>query len=202
MKLEILNVSVVVAAEAHNPTILHPEFLRGRNIVPEGWESSEELICTAALSVVKAKDESIVFTVQPTKFQIVDNIPGTNPASSRAPGIAAKYIGALPHVRYTAVGMNCGGFLELSTPEERLIERFLKPGDPWQRQFPPQAMGLRLVFTLPEGRLTLSIDAGTLQKRGEELRHGCLVNANCHVDLPKESVEKALEKAGNILGRF
>ena len=46
------SVSVVVTAQFHNPSILNPDFLVSRQIVPEGWAVAETLT-TPPVSVVK-----------------------------------------------------------------------------------------------------------------------------------------------------
>jgi hypothetical protein len=40
LEFKIINTTIVVAAEAHNPTILHPAFLRAEKIVPRDWEQT------------------------------------------------------------------------------------------------------------------------------------------------------------------
>src|SRR5256885_1327170 len=96
LTIELLNASLGVTGEAHNPTILHPAFLTQQKIVPEGWRvSSDGIVCTPVMSMVKFQDD-LVLNVDASKLQIVDSKPN----SDRAAGVAERYVAALPHVRY------------------------------------------------------------------------------------------------------
>jgi hypothetical protein len=196
--MEFLNASVVVAAEAHNPTILHPAFLEARNIVPADWKPSE-VVCTPPVAMVKYNGEELVISVDMARLQVIDNSPGDQPERSPAAEVAAKYITELPHVNYKAVGVNFTVFSPLESAERWLLERFLKPDGSWQEQYAPKAIGLRFVFALPDGTLTLRVDAGTVKRREQSERFGVLVNANCNYDLP---ADKKLEIAVQALSRF
>ncbi|MCY3023236.1 MAG: hypothetical protein NTW87_30025 [Planctomycetota bacterium] len=198
MGLEFLNASAVVAAEGHNPTILHPAFLESRSIVPKEWKASE-VICTPPVAVVKYNGQDFIMSVEIGRLQVIDNKPGDQPEKSPAPQIAAKYITELPHVRYTAVGINFTAFVPSESAERRLLERFLKPDDSWQGRFAPKAIGLRFLFDLVGGALRLRVDAGTVKRGDQKERSGVLVNANCNYDLP---TDKKLERAVEILSRF
>lgn len=199
MKLEILNTSVVVLAEGHNPTILHPAFLTSQGIVPTTWELAEPPICTPPFSIVKYAN-NLVFTVESQKFQLTDSSPPEHLEDSQSPGLAAKYIQTLPHVRYTAVGVNISGFVEHSNPEAMVIERFLKSGA-WNDDVnKPRLLGLRLVYSLKQTDLRFSIDSGKIKRpQDRQERGGILVNANYHKDL---SQENALGEAVEAISAF
>ena len=54
-------VSVVVTAEFHNPSILNPDFLASRKIVPENWEVKETM--TSPVLSFTAYENGIRWTV-------------------------------------------------------------------------------------------------------------------------------------------
>jgi len=56
MTLSMLQASVVVTAESHNPTILHPHFLKTQGIVPPDFEPAESPVCTPPLAIVKYRN--------------------------------------------------------------------------------------------------------------------------------------------------
>jgi hypothetical protein len=198
MGLEFLNVSAVVAAEGHNPTILHPAFLEARSIVPKEWQSSE-VVCTPPVAVVKYNGQKFVLTVEVGRLQAIDNTPGDRPETSPAPAIAAKYISELPHVRYTAVGINFTAFVPMESAERWVLERFLKRDDSWQNNFAPRALSLKFVFDVPDGILHLGIDAGNVSTANKATRLGLLANANFHYDLPADKkLESAIQRLGNL----
>src|SRR5947199_82480 len=100
MPLQLLNSSIVVTAESHNPTILHPLFLERERIVPEQWRlAADSVVCTPLMSALRF-DNGVQMTVETTKLQVIDS----SSDDSRSEEIAARYVTALPHVRYTGVG--------------------------------------------------------------------------------------------------
>ena len=193
MKLEVLNVTVVVAATDHNPSILHPSFLKAEGIIGSDWELAAPPICTPPLSIVKFQN-GVEFLVEPQKFLVGDNQPGADPGSSMVSGLADKYVKTLPHVRYTGVGINMRGFVEIANPDAQLMERFLKRGSWNERPLLAEAVGLRFTYRVDGSRLLLTVNGGTNTRRGELQRHGIVLDANYHLEIdPQDSKAKVHE---------
>lgn len=155
MEITFLNEAIVVVAQVHNPSILHPSFLKAQQIVPESWEPIEPPICTPPLSIVKYP-EGIVFTAEVNKFQVLKSPPTVDLRESKLPEYVSKYVRMLPHVPYRAVGINLSAVIPSSTPEAMLIGRFLQHG-PWNSSPLTLAeLHLRFVYPLEGGVLNLS----------------------------------------------
>jgi len=199
MKLELVNATVVVIAQEHNPSILHPSFLTSQKIVPADWEPADPPICTPPFSIVKFRN-GIVFLVEGTKLQITDNNPGPNPGNSLLPGLASTYIKTLPHVPYKAIGVNFMAFAECATAESLILEKFLTRGAWNDDARKPSALGLRFVYPVSDGLFRLAVDPGTVQQPGTvPARKGLLLKGNYHTDLPADG---PVEHAGRLLGLF
>lgn len=193
VKLSILNTSVVVLADAHNPSILHPSFLKAQAIVPAEWELADAPVCTPAISVARFKN-GIVFTVELPKFQVQDSTPNE---ASLIWELATKYVSELPHVHYKAVGINVAGLVECEKPEQWIVERFIKSG-PWNDdQVHPQAVGMKFVYPVAGARLNLSCDAGTLRSLDPTApnKTALLINGNYHTDLKREGAFEGVKHA-------
>lgn len=192
MKSQLLQTLVVVVGKSHNPTILNPDFLSIRGIVPEawGWTVGENSFSTPATSQV-TYDNRVTVIVDHSKLQIVD--PAENPESSRIVEIAKAYVETLPHIRYAAVGINFQSFVETDSPSDYLRSRFVKPG-PWDNEAHPlEGVGLRFVYGLPDGgRAVLSLDAGQVEGEGAEAktREGIIIGSNFHRDCQGYPAEK------------
>ncbi len=199
MKIEMLNTSVVVSAKHHNPTILHPSFLASEGIVPSDWEAVET-VCTPVFAMVRYKN-GIVFNVQENNFQVTENKIKDDFRNSQAADLARKYAEKLPHVNYSAVGVNFSGFIECAEADSTVIRQFLKRNSANFNGGSPQALGLRLVYNIPDARLRLSLDAGKVNVGTEKERSGILVSANYHMDLPDSNREnriKGIQKATSL----
>ena len=160
MKWRLVQFSVVVVGDAHNPTILNPDFLASRRIVPKswGWEVAET-ITTPPLAMVRYEN-GVNVTVEQNKIQIADPNVEDGPERSKITEIAAAYVEILPHVRYTAVGNNFQGLIPQPNPGDYLKERFFKEGEWTKSPSDLDAVGLKLSYPLvPAGRLVLAIDA-------------------------------------------
>jgi len=204
MEIELLNTTVVVLADEHNPTILHPAFLAAQGVVPEDWELAEQPLCTPAFSVAKYAN-GIAFLVESSRLMVTEERPDGNPIESRIPGLATAYVEKLPHVRYKAVGVNFSAYCLRQYPEQFLIERFLK-GGPWNDETRPmKAFGARFVYQVEDAVLRLGLDGGQVHREGKS-ESAILINGNYHSELPDEKPVKALRtlvaRWGERLGHF
>jgi hypothetical protein len=207
MSMKTLNRAVVVLAQDHNPTILHPAFLEAQSIVPKEWQLAEPPICTPALSVVKYAN-GVVLLVESNRLQVLENAPSEDAADSSVPDVAAKYVMTLPHVRYTAVGINSTVLAECGNPETAIIDRFLKSG-PWNGgALQLKAAGLKFVYSAGGCLLRMSLDPGNTVIAGGEPLQGVIANANYQFDVhpgsPVADVERAIrafpERCSHLAG--
>ena len=183
MNFVALNTSIVVLAQAHNPTILHPSFLSSEGIVPPDWKPSEPPICTPAISLVKYEN-GIVFTAEMNKLMILDN---AGQSKSDLPELSLKYIEKLPHVHYSAVGVNITGYCECANAEEWIMQRFLKPGPGTEAPLKPNAVGLKFVYSIAGAVFNLTCDAADIQLDGARKIHGLMINGNYHIAVEQEN---------------
>jgi hypothetical protein len=186
MNIIPLEFSIVVVGQDCNPTILNPDFLKYREIVPEGWGWSlaGAAITTPAFAVVPY-DSGVTVKVETGRFQVTDQRTSENVDQSKAIAIARSYVKVLPHVRYTGVGINFRRLVEMNEPDAFLKRQFLKPG-PWdQVQFPLLGVNIKFVYPHENGQLNLSLEGSVvLRQQGQEATQtpGVLSHANYHRD--------------------
>jgi len=200
LEFQLLSAGVVVAAEAHNPSILHPTFLTSQRIVPESWRLAEPPLCTPPISIVKF-DNGIIFTVESSKLQVLQNDPPEELDKAQVAELADKYIAALPHVRYSAVGVNFVAFAQTDAPEKFLIDRFLKSGSWNNDECVPSTLGVRLVYPAEPGELRFSCNAGSIEPAsGSTAKQGIIVNANFHLDIRGSNWTDGAKTAISLFG--
>jgi hypothetical protein len=208
MMLKLLNFSIVVVAEHHNPTILNPDFLARNNIVPDewSWNLREDCFSTPPLAQVKYEN-GVSLLCEQSKLQVVDGGESVDPAESLVDAIAVSYLRTLPHVRYMGLGVNFKAMLPCEHPSSALTDRFLKKG-PWSSpEQQMEDMGLRLVFAIDHGRLRLSLDAGEIRSEEEQdAQTAILAGANFHHDLSDDAavdqVEQIVKQKSEYWERF
>jgi len=184
MNIHPIEFSIVVVGQDCNPTILNPDFLKYRKIVPDdwGWKLAGPAITTPPFATVPY-DSGVTVTVEPSQFLVTDRSCGDHVEKSKIPEIAKAYVAELPNVRYTALGINFRSLVEMEVPDAYLKERFVKPG-PWnQGERALETVSLTLGYAHEDGRLSLSMERATVVTQEEEAStqiHGVLAAANYH----------------------
>jgi hypothetical protein len=201
-EFEIIECAIVAAAKNHNPTILNPDFLKINRIVPEngGWITLNTLT-TDVFSQVTFKN-GISITVEPQKLIFQDNDPQRTLKDSALDEIAANYIKVLPHVMYTAVGVNIKAAVEFESSDSAnsfILDNLICPG-PWKELSGGlKSSVLKLIYQIEDGRLNLSIEPALLQRTGEQIERAVVVvYANFH----REISGKTDDSIGLIEGIF
>lgn len=183
VNIVVVTTAVVITAEAHNPTILHPAFLAAEDIVPDDWKiGSEASVSTPALSIVQYENK-VSFLVDPNKIQISDS---SERDESEIAEIATRYVEKLPHVHYTGVGVNIQAFASHDQAEQWLLKRFIASG-PWSNEpLRLQSAAVKLVYSIDNGILNLQSEAGSRQKPNSAPEVGIVVNANYHTNISEK----------------
>lgn len=192
MKLQVLDQSVVILAEQHNPTILHPYFLSNQGIVPKDWQLAQSPVCTPAVATVKYNN-GFVFLSQPKRLQVQDTQCRVEGPNVHVMQCAQKYVENVPHVGYKAVGLNFTAALKHPHPELFLVERFLKAG-PWNDgTLNLTSCGVNLTYPAESGTLTLRCDPGTFRQSNQPKESAAIVvvsNHNCDIGEGQSIVEQ------------
>lgn len=189
MKIALSNFSIVVLAQAHNPTILNPDFLRNNQIVSEAW-TPKTVICTQPVAQV-VYEEGISIVAEFERLQFVDTVVNRIPETSPLPEIAIGYIQTLPHVRYKAVGLNFSGsrvFENRWAASSFISKRFIKSG-PWLPPGETTEIGLTFGSSIEGIKRSITLKPGTISRPEGELSNGILVNANYHLDIREGDVD-------------
>lgn len=194
--MQLLQFSVVVVGQTHNPTILNPDFLASEGIVPKSWNwgKAVETMTTPPLSMVRYSN-GVTIIVEHNKLQVEDPSVQKGPEKSKITEVASSYVRTLPHVQYTAVGTNFQGIIQLDSPSDRLINLFLKSG-PWNNSSRKlDNLGLRLVYPVDSGKLTLSIDSGKVKRPNKtESQSAVFARANFNRNCPKHSAHEFVSR--------
>lgn len=176
------NISVVVTAEYHNPSILNPDFLKHQKLVPAKWKHTET-ITTPALSSTQFGN-GVKLVVEPGKMTISEPKRGEFGAKTYVHQIAERYVSRLPLVPYRGVGLNCLVSMSKRNPADWVKSRFLKPGKWLSRE--PQITGatLKLQLEAPSAVCNLSIGPSTVRLLGTDEEDAVGIDCNFHHDGP------------------
>jgi len=170
VSFEIRELSIVILAKNHNPTILNPDFLKYNNIVGNDWDLQESPICVEPLAQVFFKNKVKIIS-QRDKIVFSENITDKEIEGVLIPDISYKYTKTLPHVEYTAIGINPKGHLVIQGGQDEcqkfITEKFIRSG-PWQN-FGDSPVKTNIKFTYTLENLTCNVDIGeTFFKSSDE----------------------------------
>lgn len=183
MNFNLDNFSIVVLAQAHNPSILNPDFLKNNGIIDPSF-TPNNVICTPPISQV-SYIEGISVLAELEKLQFIDIKQERIPFDSPISEIAIKYIKTLPHVKYTAVGLNFKAPYHCKDKEFALSflpNKFLKDGI-WNSYGDHLPMvGLKFIYQLKNIRCTINMDTGSISRPNEPSQHVIGITANYHLD--------------------
>lgn len=200
MDIELIQFSIVLVANDHNPSLINPDFLERTGIIDKewGWKPKGDLITTPPFATVPY-DSGVTITVETNKLQVVDQ-SGAIPTRSRASSIIIKYIDELPHIPYQAIGINFNGAVKRTDSGEYLKKHFLKIGKWDTEESPLQSVGLKLVYDFSECRVVLGLDQA--HKAGDKREEAILASGNFHRDCDnsKSANEQISDFVGNIEG--
>ena len=140
--IRLHSVSVVVTAEYHNPSILNPDFLKSREIVPAEWSVAETLT-TPQMSVVKYKN-GVAWTVDQLRLTVTEECGPAFGDHYKSHDLVTAYLERLPYVPYRGLGLNCQVSILRNDPQRWLVKRFAAD---WLRD-DPRVRGMRPAFAL------------------------------------------------------
>lgn len=196
MKLESILSTVVVIAEMHNPTILHPSFLINEQIIPNNWHPVGNILCTPGFSTA-AFNSNYSFFVDHNRLEIKNRISSHKIEDSEVADIAAKYIKKLEHTKYLAVGINFIFFVSHENPDKYIINTYLK------NNFPQSADNFRktkLEFEIEIEGYLMNLKFGSGEKPSKKNEEkGIIIASNTHKDLTSNN---KIEELLNILSGY
>lgn len=191
MKINLTNFSIVVLAQAHNPSILNPDFLKNNKIIDASF-TPKDIICTPPIAQVSF-DEGISIKAEFERLQFIDPVSERIPYSSQIPEIATRYISTLPHVRYTAAGINfIGHYLweDIRSASSFISDKFIKNG-PWLSLGDGLTnIGLKFVYLFDKIKCTISMESAEMIREENKKIPVILINANYNLDVKDNNIQE------------
>lgn len=181
--------SVVVAANSNNPTILNQDFLYHNGIVPKDWPLSinSPPIITPAFSQIifdngfkiMAEPNRVLFEQSGGQIQELDII---------CVDIAKRYLLTIPHVPYTAIGINPKGYRMLQNQTSDTISGLLIKKGKWMNfNDVNPSFQLKAVYPYNDKILTVDIGENFVKSESNINIPTMEFNANIHRDLSGET---------------
>ena len=148
-------------------------------IVPKEWKVLET-ITTPGISTIEYEN-SIQWTIDQQRLSITQehDAPFREYGDSKVYDLADTYIGILPHVPYSGLGLNCVLSVAREDPSRWITDKFLKINlpDTDLRMMP------KLSMSLGDVTLNLSLGAGDAKREGSSVS-SVIIDCNLHRNGP------------------
>lgn len=181
--------SVVIAANSNNPTVLNQDFLSHNGIVPKDWVLHEDMlpVITPAVSLIAFKNGfKVMAELNRILFEQL-----TAPLKEEdivCADIAKRYIRTIPHVPYTAIGINLHGYrIRRNQGSETVSDLLIKKGG-WVnfKEIAP-SFQVKAVYQYDDKTVTLDIAEDFVREREAAELPAMVFNANIHRDISDET---------------
>ena len=175
MQIGLVGFSVVVVAQSNNPTILNADFLQHNGIVGSSrvLRNDRPPFTTPLFSEVSFA-EDLVVRAEPQRVTFAQAASRLVPEDIDCPAIAKGYLRTVPHVPYTALGLNPTAVI-LNPPFSKLSKVLRAEGNWMAFGGVAPRFELKAAYQMTGRRLTL-----TLQEAQDDT---LVCEANIHRDV-------------------
>ncbi len=200
--IELIEFSVVLVANSNNPSILNPDFLRYNEIVDANLQVQGTPITTPAFSHVTFAD-GLSVKADPNRVIFEQSGDPLVKKEILCPDIANRYLQKVPHVPYSAVGINPKGYKVSPTAVPEKVSTALLDKGKWMsfKDVHPE-IHLKTIYKYEKRMIVLEvIEAKKRIKENVEIP-GILFQANIHRDIPSTNQQNRFKMLSNILSSW
>ena len=177
--------SMVIVAQSHNPSILNTDFLLHNGIVGEHWQPREDCLTSPMLSRV-AFNGGLAVHADPIRV-VFEQSGDALAADALVCASAAKgYLKTVPHVHYIAIGMNSKCVLR-NLPLHRVSDVLRSSGSWTTFKSVAPSFELKAIYEMGDKRVTLDIE-----ERSHESEPITTFRANIHRDIDEPNQQMRL----------
>ena len=197
----LTGISVVLVGESNNPTILNPDFL-ARHVLPGHSGPASQAsppICTPVLARV-AYDNGVKVQSEPHRVVFEQGPPASGLSRTHTAQLARAYIQAVPHVRYTAVGVNPSFLLDDEDSYLR-FQHYLASALPMVHDQVTPTVHLKTTYSLPDRRISIESFEVRSTNDGAGRHASLLLRSNVHHDIVGSDPDERVLSMKRILDR-
>ena len=180
----IEEVSLVIAAQSLNPTLVSYEFLKSSGTIPQDWELAQQPVLNPNFAQLNFTN-GVSISAQPRTLNLSESVG--NIEDLIIPQVAAKFVAKLPYADY--VGLSLSPKLLLPFPDapetvRQYITETLLGSGAWKKigKVPVQA-GINLMYLLDRCQLSISVSEAKLQKPQEPPMMAILFSGNFNYNI-------------------
>lgn len=203
-RFDFTELSIVIVAENHNPTILNPDFLKFNEIVPKEWVVSKPPLCAHPVSQVEYKN-GMRITAELNKLIFFTPKLVSNHSETNISDIVKRYVDTLRHVNYKAVGINPRGHFSFDSKDSLttyFVNNLLSKGAWADFCGGVRSISIKLRYELDSVIYNIGIDQASLREDKSREDNVLSISGNFHHPIASnhsmESYKKVVEIIDNM----
>ena len=187
--VKLSGISVVIVANSNNPTILNQDFLYNNGIVPKAWTLEKNIppVITPAVSQITFKNGfKVIAELNRILFEQF-TIP-LKEEDIICADIAKRYLRTIPHVPYTAIGINLHGYrIHQERVSETVSGLLIKKGGWMNFGEATPSFQVKAVYQYDDKTIILDIAENLIKEKDATEVSAMVFNANIHRDISDET---------------
>ncbi|MEB3228659.1 MAG: hypothetical protein VKJ27_09765 [Synechocystis sp.] len=201
---DLQELSIVLAATNHQPSMLTPDFLAGSGIIPTDWTLAKPFT-TSQRSSQMAFTNGVKITGKLGNITFAEGIAKKALEDLEIPSLARQYAAMLPNLDYRGVGINPRWFITFDgQPDaaQRFISQQILADRPWQSfGLSPLQAGINLVYTLDRCQLHLAINKAVLKLPDRDIP-AVMFAGNFSYGIPGDTPQARLDAINQAIGHW
>ena len=177
--------SVVILAQSHNPSILNADFLRHNGIVGEQWQPHEDCLTSLMWSRV-AFNGGLAVQADPIRVAFEQSGDALAADALVCASAAKGYLKTVPHVRYIAIGMN-SKCISRDLSLHRVSDVLRSSGSWTTFKSVDPSFELKAIYEMGDKRVTLNVEESSHQSEPITI-----FRANIHRDIDEPNQQMRL----------
>lgn len=194
MQIDLVGFSIVVVAQSNNPTLLNPDFLRHNGIVSSHrvLHGEQPPLTTPMFSQV-AFEDGLVVRADPERITFAQSGDPLARDDIDCPTVAKGYLRTVPHVPYTAIGLNPKVVI-WNPPFTRLSKMLHAEGNWMTFGSHVPSFELKATYQIADRQLALTLQ-GAETERGDAL----ICTANIHREVKEANQQMRVNATLSML---
>jgi hypothetical protein len=200
-KFDLTELSIVIVAENHNPTILNPDFLKFNEIVPKEWGVGKPPLCAHPVSQVEYTN-GMRITAEFNKLTFFNPKLVNDDSETKISDIAKRYVDTLRHVNYKAVGINPRGHFTFDNREaltNYFVNNMLSKGAWADFCGGVRSIAIKFRYQLESVICNIGIDQASLKSDKSGEGSVLSISGNFHHSIVTDHVVKSYKKVIEII---
>lgn len=201
MDVVLTAMSVVLVADSNNPTIINPDFLASNGILVEDLQLREPPITTPVFSQVIYQG-GISIKAEPNRviFEQVATGNALETGDIVSPQMAERYLEKVPHVPYSAIGINPKGIRYMADGKKEKLSLGLVNGGDWTsfRDLMPEIQ-LKAIYQYEKRQINLDIAEAKRQDTHNTEVFGLAFLANIHREIEQTPQKQRISELKSII---